>query len=168
MLRDDIVSDISRGGLEITSGPKASSLVTLAQLRELHLDPSRRAAFDALHDVGQGQLWRYRQEHMHMISAQHTLHDMDPHFCASLHDNFTDPFTHWTLQNLAAIFCDPHDVKSVVKSRVHSWWITRDLLSWILKPYRQSGFQNLREKINYRFAESDRLEAGGFNPLGGK
>jgi hypothetical protein len=37
-----------------------------------------------------------------------------------------------------------------------------------LKPYRQSGFQNSGEKINHRFDEADRLEAGGFNPLGGK
>jgi murein L,D-transpeptidase YafK len=37
-----------------------------------------------------------------------------------------------------------------------------------LKPYRQSGFQNSGEKISSRFAEADRLEAGGFNPLGGK
>ena len=145
-----------------------SAPIALAQLRELHLDPSRRAAFDALHDVGQGQLWRYRQEHMHMVSAQHTLHNMDSHFCASLHDNLTDPFTHRTLQNLVPIFCDPHDVKSVVKSRVRSWWITHDLLSWILKPYRQRGFQNSGKKINDRFAEANRLKAGGLNPLGGK
>jgi hypothetical protein len=37
-----------------------------------------------------------------------------------LYDNLTDPLTHRTLQNLVAIFCDPHDVKSVVKSRVRS------------------------------------------------
>jgi hypothetical protein len=37
-----------------------------------------------------------------------------------------------------------------------------------LKPYRLSGFQNSGEKINNRFAEADRLEAGGLNPLIGK
>jgi hypothetical protein len=37
-----------------------------------------------------------------------------------------------------------------------------------LKPYRHSGFQNSGEKIRDRFAEADRLEAGGLNPLGGK
>jgi len=37
-----------------------------------------------------------------------------------------------------------------------------------LQPYRQSGFQNSGEKFNDKFAEADRLEAGGFNPLGGK
>ena len=55
-----------------------------------------------------------------MVSAQHSLHDMDPYFCASLHDNFTNPFKHQTLQHLVAIFYDPHDVKSVVKSLVRS------------------------------------------------
>jgi hypothetical protein len=37
-----------------------------------------------------------------------------------------------------------------------------------LKPYRHSGFQNSGEKIREGFAEADRLEAGGFDPLGGK
>jgi hypothetical protein len=37
-----------------------------------------------------------------------------------------------------------------------------------LKPYRHSGFQNSGEKIRERFAKADRLEAGGFDPLGGK
>jgi hypothetical protein len=37
-----------------------------------------------------------------------------------------------------------------------------------LKPYRQRGFQNSGEKINDRFAEANRLKAGGLNPLGGK
>jgi len=37
-----------------------------------------------------------------------------------------------------------------------------------LKPYRLSGFQSSGEKIRDRFAEADRLEAGGLNPLGGK
>jgi hypothetical protein len=53
-----------------------------------------------------------------MVAAQHAFHDMDAHFCTSLHDNLTYPLPHWTLQNLVTIFCDPHDVKSVVKSRV--------------------------------------------------
>ena len=52
-----------------------------------------------------------------------------PLFSADLHDDFTDPFTHWTLQNLVAIFCDPHDVKSVVKSRLNGFRIEYDFLS---------------------------------------
>jgi len=46
--------------------------------------------------------------------------------------------------------------------------MTHDLSSWILKPYRLSGFQNPGGEIEGRFAEADRLEAGGFLPLGGK
>jgi len=37
-----------------------------------------------------------------------------------------------------------------------------------LKPYRLSGFQNPGGEIRIRFAEADQLEAGGFDPLGGK
>jgi hypothetical protein len=37
-----------------------------------------------------------------------------------------------------------------------------------LKPYRPSGFQNSGGEINIRFAEADRLEAGGLSPIGGK
>ena len=54
------------------------------------------------------------------------------------------------------------------ESELRGIGITHDLLSLILKPYRQSGFQKSGEKINDRFAEADRLEAGGFIPLGGK
>jgi len=32
----------------------------------------------------------------------------------------------------------------------------------------QGGFQNSGEKIIRRFAEADRLEAGGLSPIGGK
>jgi len=52
-----------------------------------------------------------------------------PHFCASLYDNFPDPLTHRTLQNLVAIFLDQHDVKSVVKLRVRRRRMTHDFLS---------------------------------------
>ena len=71
-----------------------------------------------LHDVGQGQFWRDRQEHMHVIPSQHAFHDMDAQFGASLHDNLAYPLSHKTLQNLVSIFSDPHDVEPVVKSRV--------------------------------------------------
>ncbi|HDZ82973.1 MAG TPA: hypothetical protein ENH56_17315 [Roseobacter sp.] len=37
-----------------------------------------------------------------------------------------------------------------------------------MKPYRHGGFQNSGEKIREKFAKADRLEAGGFDPLGGK
>ena len=66
-----------------------SAPIALAQLRELHLDPTRRAPFDAMHDIGQEQFWRCRKEHVEVIAAQNALHDMYVHLCASLHDNFT-------------------------------------------------------------------------------
>ncbi len=81
---------------------------------------------------------------MDMVARQHTLHDVDTHFFAGLADDLTDTFAHRSLQNLVAVFCDPHDVESVVKSRVRGG-----------------------EIIN-KLAEADRLEASGFNPLGGK
>jgi len=37
-----------------------------------------------------------------------------------------------------------------------------------LKPALAVWFQNSGEKIIDRFAEADRLEAGGFDPIGGK
>lgn len=53
-----------------------------------------------------------------MIARQNAFHDMDPKFFASLDDDFTDPLTHWALQNLVPILGRPHDVVSVIKSRV--------------------------------------------------
>lgn len=51
ILRGDIVSAISRDGGKISSGPKLSAPLALAQLRELYLDPIRRESFDMLHDI---------------------------------------------------------------------------------------------------------------------
>lgn len=73
ILRGDIVSAISRDGGKISSGPKLSAPIALAQLRELYLDPIRRAPFDMLHDIVQGQFWRCRQEHVDVIAAQNAL-----------------------------------------------------------------------------------------------
>lgn len=77
---------------------------------------------------------------MDMVTRQDTLQDVHAHFFARLHDDLTNTIAHGPLQNLVAIFCGPHDVKPVVKSRM-------------------SGFG---------IAEADRLKAGGLNPLGGK
>nr|MBC6964607.1 hypothetical protein [Roseobacter litoralis] len=64
-----------------------------------------------------------------MVATQHAFHNMDAHFSTGLHDNLSDTLPHRPLQNLVAIFCGPHDVKPVVKSRVSGFRITHDLLS---------------------------------------
>ena len=53
-----------------------------------------------------------------MVTSQYAAHNVDAQFVASLPDDFPDPFAHRTLQNLVAVFCDPHDMEPVVKSRV--------------------------------------------------
>jgi hypothetical protein len=53
-----------------------------------------------------------------MIARQNAFHDMDTQFVASLDDDFTDPFAHCALQNLVPVLRRPHDVVSVIKSRV--------------------------------------------------
>jgi hypothetical protein len=55
---------------------------------------------------------------MDLVPHQQTFHDMDAHLVAGLHDNLAYPFPHWALQSLIAVFCDPNDVESVVKSRM--------------------------------------------------
>lgn len=114
ILRGDIVSDISLGGLKIFSGPKLSTPIALAQLRELYLDPTRRAPFDILHDIGQGQFWQCRQEHVDVIEAQNALHDMYVHLYANLYDNFVYLLMHQARENLVSILCGPHAIKSMV------------------------------------------------------
>lgn len=53
-----------------------------------------------------------------MIARQNAFHDMDTQFFASLDNDFTDPLTHCALQNLVPVLRGPHDVVSVIKSRV--------------------------------------------------
>jgi len=55
---------------------------------------------------------------MYVVASQNAFHNMDAHFGTGLHDNLTDPLPHRALQNFVPIFRDPHDVKSVVESRV--------------------------------------------------
>jgi hypothetical protein len=66
-------------------------------------------------DVGGGRECAFRG-HAWVISPLF----MTWKFFASLHDNLEDPLAHWTLQNLVPMFCDPKDVKAVVKLRVRS------------------------------------------------
>jgi len=72
-----------------TSAPKA-----LVQLRELHLDAPGRVALDTVHHVGQRQLRRDRQEHLHVIPRQDAVHDVDAKFGASLTDDLAQALTH--------------------------------------------------------------------------
>ena len=53
-----------------------------------------------------------------MIARQDPFDDMDAQFVARLDDNLADAAPHRTLQNLVAVFCCPHDVVPVIKSRV--------------------------------------------------
>ena len=59
-----------------------------------------------------------RQEHMDMVARQDPFDDMDAQFVARLADNLANASPHRTLQNLIAVFCCPHDVVPVIKSRV--------------------------------------------------
>jgi len=59
-----------------------------------------------------------RQEHVDMIARQNAFQDMGTQFVASLDDDFTDPLAHCAVQNLVAVLRSPHDMVSVIKSRV--------------------------------------------------
>lgn len=90
---------------------KQSSIEETPKSRpELHLDAAGRATLDALHDVG--------QKHMDMVASRHAFHSMNAHFGAGLHTNLAYPLPHRTLQNLVPIYCGPHDMKSMVESRM--------------------------------------------------
>ena len=117
-MSDYVVGHVAGGRGEIPTRPKAPSPVSFAQVGKLHLDAAGRAALDALHDLGKRQLGRDRQEHMDMIACQNAFYDVDAEFLTGLDDNFSDPFTHCALQNFIPVFRGPHDVVSVIKSRV--------------------------------------------------
>jgi hypothetical protein len=79
-----------------------------------------------------------------MISCQDSTHNIDAHFVTSLDDDCADPFSHCTMQNLAAIFYNPNDMGPVVKSRM----------------------RRLQGEIKTRSAEADWLKAGSLSPIG--
>jgi len=53
-----------------------------------------------------------------MVARQDPFDDMNAQFVARLDDKLANAGPHRTLQNLVAVFCCPHDVVSVIKSRV--------------------------------------------------
>ena len=112
---------------------------------------------------------RDREEHVDMVPSQTSFDDMHTQLGAGLPDDHPQPLSHRAMQDLVSIFRHPNDMKPVVESRMRAGRIPHDLLSRILKPFRPSGgLQNPGEKIITRFAEADRLEAGGLCPIGGK
>ena len=112
---------------------------------------------------------RDREEHVDMIPGQAAFDNMHPQFGAGLPNDLPQALAHRAMHDLVSIFCDPHDMEPMVKSRMRAGRIPHDLLSRILKPFRPTGgVQNPGEKIIDRFAEANRLEAGGLSPIGGK
>jgi hypothetical protein len=49
ILKYDVISDVTTGGAEISSGPKSPPPIALADFWELHLDFVGRTPFGALH-----------------------------------------------------------------------------------------------------------------------
>lgn len=93
ILKYDIVRDVAAGGGEVAPSPEMASPVPLAQVRELHLHPMRRASLDTPHEVADGNMRRDFHEHMEMFSRQNAGDDLDAQFFAHLPDNRTPPPT---------------------------------------------------------------------------
>lgn len=53
-----------------------------------------------------------------MIACQNAFYDMDTQFVASMDDDFTDALAHCAMQNLVPVLRSPHDMVSMIKSRV--------------------------------------------------
>ena len=51
ILKYDVISDVTTGRAEISSGPKSPPPITLADFRELHLNFVGRTSFGALHET---------------------------------------------------------------------------------------------------------------------
>ena len=83
----DVISDVSTGCAEISSGPKSPPPIALADFRELHLDLVERTPFGALHEIADGNVGRHRDKHVDVIARQHALDDLHTHFTADLPDN---------------------------------------------------------------------------------
>jgi hypothetical protein len=77
-----------------------------------------------------------------MVARQHPAHDMDAHLVAGPADDLAQTLAHRPLHDLLSLNFEA------------------------LPP--KAGFKIQGEKIQRRSAEADRLQAGGFDPLGGK
>ena len=118
ILKYDVISDVTAGRAEISSGPESPSPIALADFRKFHLDFVGGASFGALHQIADGNMGRHRDKHVDVIARQHTLDDLHTHLTTDLPDDVPHPLPQFSLQNLVAIFGDPDDVIAVVKNRV--------------------------------------------------
>ena len=100
--------------------------IALLQLREFPLHLVGGTTFHLSHQISYRKFRRDRDKHVHMVTCQHTLDDLDTIFGTNLTNDFSHPQLHITTKNLVAIFGDPYEMIAVIKCAVFTFGVLHD------------------------------------------
>jgi hypothetical protein len=103
ILKYHVVGDVAAGGREVAPRPEVAAPVALAQGGEFLLDAPRGAALDPAHQLADRELWRHRDEHVHVVSREHALDDGHTELGADLVDDLAHPHAQLAAQDGVAV-----------------------------------------------------------------
>ena len=87
ILKYRVVGDVAACGAKVAPAPEMASPVPFAQFGKLHLHSVGRTSFDTAHKVTDGNMGRYRDEHVDMLFGQNARYDLNAQLVADLLDN---------------------------------------------------------------------------------
>ena len=110
VLLDHLVRDVAAGDGEIASCPEVASPEGLADGGEEGEELVGAFPFEALHEVGNGEVRRVGGEEVDMIDRHFPRDDLDVLLLADLTDEIPDFFPHLPVEHLLTVLGDPDEV----------------------------------------------------------
>ena len=110
VVHDHLISDIARASNEVAPRPHMATPECSVQLLVLHQHLARALPFDHLDQLTYRDVWRNRDENMHMVLGYLPLNDFDISSFAYLSYQITRSLGDFASQNWLAVFRDPYDM----------------------------------------------------------
>ena len=108
---NDFIGDVAATAAKVASCPDMTPPQALAQVGKFPQQTIGACAFHPLDEPTDGHVRRDGEQHMDRSRRDMPLEDIDTRLLTFFADNGTDPFRHFTTQNLVAIRRDPDDME---------------------------------------------------------
>ena len=115
---NDVIGYIATRRTEISTCPKVSSPVRLAQFWKLFLNLTRQASLGELDKIGHGDVGRNRDEDVNMITGNHPVLDAHPQLLGNLGNDIPNPLLHRGGEYPISVLGDPDEVIAVGVNRM--------------------------------------------------
>ena len=126
VLKYDIFCDRTIGGRKIPPAPKSLPPIALLENRKFLLNEERRTPFNLSHEVTDRKFGRDRYEHVHMVSGQNAIDNVDAIFCTNPPDDFPHPLANIAFENFVTVLCRPDDVITMIKNTMFAFFVLHD------------------------------------------